>query len=126
MDSHNECMLLVNYLSAGVFCFFSETQVKPYDPCTPLQPPDGELLLSCSVLRSLRLLPLSTLQHHLPLLENEPVVLKEDVDAAQTHRHTCTDTAQHVDVWSEKTVWGCFLSLTAQVKFQDYYFSINK
>lgn len=86
-------MHLVNNLSPGVL---SETQVKPYDSCPPLQPPDGKLLLLCTMLRSLRLLPLSALQHHLPLLEDEPPVLEEDVDGAQTHRHTCIDTAQHI------------------------------
>ncbi|KAG8014002.1 Sorting nexin-16 [Nibea albiflora] len=59
--------------------------VQSYDPCTPLWTPDGKLLLSHSVLRPLRFLPLSTLQHHLPLLED--AVLKEDVDEVQTHMH---------------------------------------
>lgn len=82
-DTHGACMHLVNNLSTGALLETDD------DSCPPLQPPDGKLLLLCAVLRPLRLLPLSTLQHHLPLLEDEPPVLEEDVDGAQTRRHTC-------------------------------------
>lgn len=78
----------------------SETQVGPFNPCTSLRATDGELLLSHAVLRPLRLLPLSTLQHHLPLLEDEPPVHKEDVEEA----HECTDIHMYKHTPTHKRV----------------------
>ena len=123
--------LWVNTLPVGIF---SEAQVKRHDSCASLQPPDGKLLLSRAVLWPLRLLPLSTLQHHLPLLENEPPVLKEDVDEAKTHTHTCTHTHtqkkttcrhrpapghmySYETFYLEVCVFSCY---TSQVQFGEY------
>lgn len=47
-----------------------EEQAKGLEPHSPLQPLDGQLLPRHAVLRPLRLLPLSPVQHHLQLLEN--------------------------------------------------------
>lgn len=48
----------------------AEEQAKGLEPHSPLQPLDGQLLPRHAVLRPLRLLPLSPVQHHLQLLEN--------------------------------------------------------
>lgn len=78
-----EFIFMNSFLAAAV----SEAQIKHPVSRAPLRPPDGKLLLSHTVLRSLRLLPLSTLQHHLSLLEDEPLVPEEDLGGAPTHRH---------------------------------------
>lgn len=52
------------------FLFLVAEQAKTLDPHSPLQPLNGRLLPLHAVLRPLRLLPLSPLQHHLQLLEN--------------------------------------------------------
>ena len=73
----------------------SESLFRHRDTCTSLQPLNGELLLPRALLRPLRLLPVSTLQYHLPLLEDEPPVPKEDIDGAHacihvhTHEYAC-------------------------------------
>lgn len=79
-------------LSVGIVL---EAQVKLSNPGTSLRTLDGKLLLAHAMLRPLRLLPLSTLQHHLSLLEDEPPLLKADLDGAHTCTHTHTNTSQH-------------------------------
>lgn len=69
-----------------------EVQVEPRNSGASLRTLDGKLLPSPAVLRPLRLLPLSTLQHHLSLLEDEPPLLKEDLDAARTFMHMHANT----------------------------------
>lgn len=85
MYSHNMIFKEIKEMFI-LFLFFwvidvhvSETQINHCDPGAPLRPPDGELLLTRAVLRPLRLLSLSALQHHLSLLEDEPSVPEEDV-----------------------------------------------
>ena len=53
-----------------LFLFLVEEQAKPFDPHSPLQPLNGQLLPLHAVLRPLCLLPLSPVQHHVHLLEN--------------------------------------------------------
>lgn len=72
--------------------FLIEEQAKSLDPYSPLQPLNGELLPLHAVLRPLRLLPLSPVQHYLQLLENELPVPEEDIDDAQIHARTLTHT----------------------------------
>lgn len=62
--------LCPNALFFSFFLFFVEEQAKRLDPHSPLQPLNGQLLPLHSVLRPLRLLPLSAVQHHLQMLEN--------------------------------------------------------
>lgn len=100
-----------------------EAQVEPRNSCTSLRTLDGKLLPSHAVLRPLRLLPLSTLQHHLSLLEDEPPLLKEDLDAART----CTHTRKHITT-PEQILWLtkehgkshiCSVGLSAQMQLRD-------
>lgn len=70
--------------------FLIEEQAKSLDPYSPLQPLNGELLPLHAVLRPLRLLPLSPVQHYLQLLENELPVPEEDIDDAQIYARSRT------------------------------------
>lgn len=76
-----------------------EAQVEPRNSGASLRTLDGKLLPSPAVLRPLRLLPLSTLQHHLSLLEDEPPLLKEDLDAARTCMHMHANTSQRLNIY---------------------------
>lgn len=81
-----------------------EAQVEPRNSRASLWTLDGKLLPSPAVLRPLRLLPLSTLQHHLSLLENEPPLLKEDLDAARTCTHMHAHPQTHHNAWTYTVV----------------------
>lgn len=74
--------------------FLIEEQAKSLDPYSPLQPLNGELLPLHAVLRPLRLLPLSPVQHYLQLLENELPVPEEDIEVTQIHARLHTHMHQ--------------------------------